>query len=259
MTPGDPLPDASRPALIARLRDTFDPGGNLPEDAAEWAREHTAAIDAIEAELVAAEVREQELRLTLSGCGEQWQSMREAKDAADAACQRLTAERNAERARVDIVIAEFDAPWPHSHTVGDVVHESLTWQIHKCRESFEQRVQAAEAARDQLREKVDRFRGMPAARLDWVFEELKKRFPDPAPHSAQAYEGRFFLMLDNLLVARDQMQAKADAAMECLNRACRFYVAWYGTGEPKGMEGSSVAYELVTFAREALAALTKEQ
>jgi len=35
--------------LIARLRETFDPGGNLPEDCADWAREHDAAIDALEA------------------------------------------------------------------------------------------------------------------------------------------------------------------------------------------------------------------
>jgi hypothetical protein len=31
--------------LLQKLRDTFDPGGNLPEDCAEWAAEHERAID----------------------------------------------------------------------------------------------------------------------------------------------------------------------------------------------------------------------
>lgn len=32
-------------ALSARLRETFDPGGNLPEDCAEWADAHEAALN----------------------------------------------------------------------------------------------------------------------------------------------------------------------------------------------------------------------
>ena len=65
---------------------------------------------------------------------------------------RLTAERDREKARTDIVIAEFDAPWPHSHTVADVVSQSLTWQIHQCRAAIEDRATAAESALARLRQ-----------------------------------------------------------------------------------------------------------
>ncbi len=53
-------------------------------------------------------------------------------------------ERDAEAKRVDIVIAEFDAPWPHSHTVGEVVSGSLAWKIHECRRIVEDARVAAE-------------------------------------------------------------------------------------------------------------------
>ncbi len=61
--------------------------------------------------------------------------------------QQITAlqqERDAERHRVDVVIAEFDAPWPHGHTVGDVVVDKLVWKIHECRAALEARAEAAE-------------------------------------------------------------------------------------------------------------------
>jgi cyclopropane fatty-acyl-phospholipid synthase-like methyltransferase len=35
--------------LVQKLRDTFDPGGNLPDDCAEWAREHVATLDELDA------------------------------------------------------------------------------------------------------------------------------------------------------------------------------------------------------------------
>jgi hypothetical protein len=38
--------------LLERVRATFDPGATLPEDCEEWAHEHDAAIDALEAALV---------------------------------------------------------------------------------------------------------------------------------------------------------------------------------------------------------------
>ena len=80
----------------------------------------------------------------------------------DKEIERLTRERDAESARVDIVIAEFDAPWPHSHTVGEVVSRSLTWQIHECRRgvedaraSAEARAESAEAALTALQQERD--------------------------------------------------------------------------------------------------------
>jgi hypothetical protein len=41
--------------------------------------------------------------------------------------------------------------------------------------------------------------GTPAARLDWFANELEKRWIDPEPLSAQAFEPRFLAWLDGLL------------------------------------------------------------
>lgn len=40
--------------------------------------------------------------------------------------------------------------------------------------------------------------GTPAGRFQWLLDELHKRFPDPEPYSARAYEGRFLAWLDRL-------------------------------------------------------------
>ena len=65
--------------------------------------------------------------------------------------EKITRERDREKERTDIVIAEFDAPWPHSHKVGDVVSDSLVWQIHKARQAVEDRATTAEAENKELR------------------------------------------------------------------------------------------------------------
>src|SRR3990167_8605030 len=75
-------------------------------------------------------------------------------------------ERDRERERTDVVIAEFDLPWPHSHTVGEVVSRSLAWQIHQARAAVEEarieaetKVSALLAARDRL---VEQIRALPS-------------------------------------------------------------------------------------------------
>jgi len=53
-----------------------------------------------------------------------------------------------------------------------------------------------------------------------------------------------------------------DKAERILREACKFYCDWYDRGEPPGdrfVGASLVAYELVSFCREALAEIEKEK
>ncbi len=45
-------------AMMQKVRETFDPGGNLPEDCAEWASAHELALDGL-----ALQIEEQEREL----------------------------------------------------------------------------------------------------------------------------------------------------------------------------------------------------
>jgi hypothetical protein len=54
---------------------------------------------------------------------------------------------------------------------------------------------------------------------------------------------------DDVAIARSLLSA-AEAATD-LERGCKLYCGWYDTGTPQ-MEGGSMAYELVSFMRQAL-------
>jgi hypothetical protein len=58
---------------------------------------------------------------------------------------------------------------------------------------------------------------------------------------------------DGDYVRWDDVKGIVDAK-ERLESACDLYVRWYGTGEPE-MGGGAMAYEMVCFIRQALAAL----
>ncbi len=55
-----------------------------------------------------------------------------------------------------------------------------------------------------------------------------------------------------------RLRAKASEANRLLNAACSFYCRWYGTGDMV-CSPSNAAYELVTWCRQAIAALAGER
>jgi hypothetical protein len=61
--------------------------------------------------------------------------------------------------------------------------------------------------------------GAPAARFDWLMDELEKRLPDPEPFSAMAPEPRYMAALDRLLAATPPAGAAPVEPKLC--RACR--------------------------------------
>ena len=78
---------------------------------------------------------------------------------------------------------------------------------------------------------------------------------DEVMSESQDYEGMSVIATEKLIELREriaELKAERDESNIVLNRACNLYCQWQYTGYPP-MEPSSVAYEMVSAIRTALA------
>lgn len=64
--------------------------------------------------------------------------------------------------------------------------------------------------------------GTPRGRFNRIMDELEKRWPDPAPFSARAGEGRYFEMIDR---ERSSMRTALQAAITALDDWLNIYAS----------------------------------
>lgn len=82
---------------------------------------------------------------------------------------------------------------------------------------------------------------------------IQRYRPEKHPQSDGFCEEEMWHDPEGEYVRWDDVKGIVDAK-ERLESACDLYVRWYGTGEPE-MGGGAMAYEMVCFIRQALAAL----